>query len=220
LPFKEVQVRYQTSSRFLIANKALAGTSLPSTAQTAAAFCVELPTRVGQRDGSAGKNEGCTVRTKKCSGQLILTPVIRAYAVDSSTLRFGQAGRCDTVYDSCGRPFFRRILSSLHREPERRKRNAHGSAFRQSLHCLIAEHFENMHLRCRFTRFSRSNILLKAKGLFGNTFRIPSLYFSNCGFSHPGVGSHARESDSVGPRLKSERASPGQPIETPATGIR
>ena len=162
----------------------------------------------------------CTVRTKKRSGQLLLTPVIRAYAVDSSTLRFGQAGRCDTVYDSCGRPFFRRILSSLHREPERRKRNAHGSAFRQSLHCLIAEHFENMHLRCRFTRFSRSNILLKAKGLFGNTFRIPSLYFSNCGFSHPGVGSHARESDSVGPRLKSERASPGQPIETPATGIR
>ena len=105
LPFKEVQVLCQTSSRFLIANKALAGTSLPSTAQTAAAFCVELPTRVGQRDGSAGKNEGCTVRTKKCSGQLILTPVIRAYAVDSSTLRFGQAGRCDTVYDECGRPF-------------------------------------------------------------------------------------------------------------------
>src|SRR5262245_57155844 len=31
------------------------------------------------------------------------------------------------------------ILSSLHREPERRKRNAHCTAFRQSLHCLIAE---------------------------------------------------------------------------------
>src|SRR5690348_16674904 len=37
-------------------------------------------------------------------------------------------------------PLSRRILSSLHREPERRKRNAHCAAFRQSLHCLIAEH--------------------------------------------------------------------------------
>jgi len=33
-------------------------------------------------------------------------------------------------------PLFRRILSSLHREPERRKRNAHRAAIRQSLHCL------------------------------------------------------------------------------------
>jgi hypothetical protein len=89
---------------------------------------------------SAGKNNG--------SGQLIYLPVQRALAVDGSRFTVYSAGRCQTrLY--CGRPFFRRILSSLHRKPERRKRNAHHSAFRQSLHCLIAEHCGGMHLSCR-----------------------------------------------------------------------
>ena len=69
---------------------------------------------------------------------------MRAFAVDSSTPRSSLAGRCRTLL--CGRPFFRRILSSLHREPDRRKRNAHCSAFRQSLHCLIAKRFRDMQL--------------------------------------------------------------------------
>ena len=56
---------------------------------------------------------------------------------------------------NCGRPFFRRILSSLHRKPERRKRNAHCTAFRQSLHCLIAERCQEMHLGFLFERHFR-----------------------------------------------------------------
>ena len=31
----------------------------------------------------------------------------------------------ESAFKKCGRPFFRRILSSLHRKLERRKRNAH-----------------------------------------------------------------------------------------------
>jgi hypothetical protein len=85
---------------------------------------------------SAPKNSG--------SGQLSHRP---CNGHSRSTLRrfaFGRAGRCRDRY--CGRPFSRRILSSLHREPDRRKRNAHCLTFRQSLHCLIVKPLRDMHL--------------------------------------------------------------------------
>ena len=47
-----------------------------------------------------------------------------------------------------------RILSSLHRGHERRKRNAHCTAFRQSLHCLIAERCIAVQLPFLFEAFS------------------------------------------------------------------
>ena len=96
---------------------------------------------VKNRDEKSVQNKG--------SGQLIHEPVMRAFAVDFRRFRSSLAGRCQSFFSFCGRPFFRRILSSLHRKPDRRKRNAHCSAFRQSLHCLIAERSGDMQLGFR-----------------------------------------------------------------------
>jgi hypothetical protein len=74
----------------------------------------------------AGKNKG--------SGQLIYLPESRALAVDTATFSLRGLAAAKVF---CGRPFLRWILSSLHREPDHRKRNAHCPTIRQSLHCLI-----------------------------------------------------------------------------------
>lgn len=95
-------------------------------------------------------------------------PVTRAFAVDYSTLRL--VGLAAAKLVNCGRPLSRRILSSLHREPDRRKRNAHHSAFRQSLHCLIAKQPWLVHLRfrfgagCGYRKALIISALVKAKG--------------------------------------------------------
>jgi len=96
---------------------------------------------VKNRDEKPVQNKG--------SGQLIHEPVMRAFAVDSRRFVLVLRAAAKVFFSYCGRPFFRRILSSLHREPDRRKRNAHCSAFRQSLHCLIAERSGDMQLGFR-----------------------------------------------------------------------
>jgi len=122
--------------------------------QTSAEMCVELRKPAGKQRLENGIGVRKFGGQNKGSGQLIYLPVQRALAVDGS--RFIGVRRWPLPNSKlvfiCGRPFFRRILSSLHRKPERRKRNAHHSAFRQSLHCLIAEHCEGMHLACRLPR--------------------------------------------------------------------
>jgi len=61
-------------------------------------------------------------------------PFIRAFAVDSSTLRCSRAGRCQIRF--VGAPFYGVSACDFHRQPKRPERNAHCAAFRQSLHCL------------------------------------------------------------------------------------
>jgi hypothetical protein len=79
-----------------------------------------------RKEKEADKNNG--------SGQLIYLPESRAFAVDTATFSLSGLAAAKVF---CGRPFLRWILSSLHREPDHRKRNAHCPTIRQSLHCLI-----------------------------------------------------------------------------------
>jgi len=92
-------------------------------------------------DYLAGKYKG--------SGQLSHEPVHRVVAGRFALRRYGRCWPLPNFSESrfMWASLSRRILSSLHRGPERRKRNAHCTAFRQSLHCLIAERCSRMHLK-------------------------------------------------------------------------
>ena len=106
-----------------------------------------------------GKNKG--------SGQLSHEPVHRVVAGRFALRRYGRCWPLPNFSESLfmWASLSRRILSSLHRGPERRKRNAHCTAFRQSLHCLIAEQCSGMHLRFLSGAFSSDLQVIEKKRL-------------------------------------------------------
>lgn len=116
--------------------------------ETGAELCAESNNK-GMNCGAGGGLEESTSGKNKGSGQPIDLPVSWALSrrFDFSRLRGLTAAKLFR-----GRPFSRCILSSLHREPDHRKRNAQCPALRQSLHRRITEQLTQMQITCRSAR--------------------------------------------------------------------
>jgi hypothetical protein len=67
------------------------------TEPTAAELCAESPKSVGNEQQEEAGRQPHNLAQKRSSGQLMDEPVMRAFAVDYSTLRCSRAGRCKII---------------------------------------------------------------------------------------------------------------------------
>jgi hypothetical protein len=60
-------------------------------------MCAESPKSAGNKQQEETGHQPQSLAQKRSSGQLMDEPVIRAFAVDYSTLRCSRAGRCKVI---------------------------------------------------------------------------------------------------------------------------